>query len=549
MNGLLILALLATLASHEAQQGATALAPEASATIKGRVLRADGRPLGRARVRLAPLATTAGRPQVIESELDGSFAFTDLPAGEYRLSASKAGFLGIELGQRRPREPGQPLRVSLGETLDRVDIMLPRPSAIVGRIVDENGDPIEGASVRALRMEFVRGRRRLVEAGAPRLTNDLGRYRIYGLQPGRYVVSAVVGQVVFPGPPVVDLRGYAPTYFPGTANAAQAATVSVDVSQDAAGTDFALTPARTARISGKAVSAAGAPIYGGILLSPSQRSGNVAMQSGARTHADGSFEFKNVAPGEYVVQVYRGRVNGFTEGEFASQFVSVNGVDIPNLLLRTTPGASLTGRVTLMGGGAIRPRNIELVPVPVEVDSAPLNGGSPIRAAIRDDGTFTMAGLSGSRRLRLVRAPTGWALKGIYLNGEDVTDTPMTFDDKIRAVTGVEVVLTNHITELVGGVIDVNGQRLIDYAAVVFSVERERWDTQSRFVALTRPQPDGTFRVSGLPPGEYHVAALSWVQGNEWQDPVLLESLAPRATRVTLAEGQFASVAPTLIVR
>jgi uncharacterized protein (DUF2141 family) len=546
MKAFLALVLLTSLAAQEAQIAVAN--PEATAAIKGRVLRADGRPLGRARVRLAPLPTTPGRQRVLESELDGSFAFTALPAGQYRLFASKTGYLGIELGQRRPREPGLPLRVNLGETLEKIDITLPRPSAIVGRIVDESGDPIEGASVRALRIEFVRGRRQLVEAGTARLTNDLGRYRVYGLQPGRYIVSAAVGQIMFPGPPVADLRGYAPTYFPGTPTATAAAAVTVDVSQDAAGIDFALTPAKTARVSGKALSAAGEPISGGILLSPSQRSGGVAMKLGARTHADGSFEFRNVAPGEYVIQIYRGRVNGFTEGEFVSQFVSVNGVDVPNLMLRTMPGASITGRVTMLGG-KVRPGGIEIVPVATDVDTAPLNGGAPIRAAIRNDGTFTLAGLSGSRRLRLARAPIGWALKGIYQNGADITDTVLTFDEKQRALTDVEVVLTSQITELMGAAIDSAGQRVADYAVVVFSMEPERWYAQSRFCTLARPQADGTFQVRGLPPGEYFVAALNWVQGDEWQDPALLESLATRATRVTLTEGQHATAIPSLIVR
>jgi len=35
----------------------------------------------------------------------------------------------------------------------------------------------------------------------------------------------------------------------------------------------------------------------------------------------------------------------------------------------------------------------------------------------------------------------------------------------------------------------------------------------------------------------------------EWQDPAFLNLLAPRATSVTLAEGQAVSMTPRLIVR
>jgi uncharacterized protein (DUF2141 family) len=546
MSVLVIGALLMAIAS---QEGQTSPPPEATAAVRGRVFRADGRPLPRSRVRVMPVAPTSERPRTVEADLDGRYEFTGLRPGQYRLFASKAGYVGLELGQRRPREPGRAITLTSIDKRENVDIVLPRTSAIVGRIVDENGDPVQGASMRVLRSEFVRGRRRLVDAGAARLTDDRGQYRIYGLQPGRYVVSAIVGQILYPGPAVADLRGYATTYFPGTPNAADAAFTVVDVAQDVFGIDFALAPARTARVSGKAFTSTGDPIYGGIVLSPSQRSGGVAMQLGARTKPDGSFEFSNVAPGEYVLQVYRGRMNGSTEGEFASQFVTVNGADVPNLMMRTTPGSTITGRVRFVGGGSIKPSEIDVAPVPVDLDLAPLNGGAPIRAAIRGDWTFTMGGVSGPRRLRLLRAPASWTLQGVYVNGSDVTDTPVVFDAKSRALTDVEIVLTSNVTELMGGVTDARGEPASDYAAVVFSVDRDFRYAQSRFVRLARPEQDGAFRVRGLPPGDYYVAALSWVQGEEWQDPALLESLATRATRVTLTEGQHATAMPSLIVR
>ena len=51
-------------------------------------------------------------------------------------------------------------------------------------------------------------------------TDDLGGYRIVGLPPGRYFVTAVVGRVLITDP-TADLPGYAQSYYPGTANAAE----------------------------------------------------------------------------------------------------------------------------------------------------------------------------------------------------------------------------------------------------------------------------------------------------------------------------------------
>jgi hypothetical protein len=44
------------------------------------------------------------------------------------------------------------------------------------------------------------------------------------------------------------------------------------------------------------------------------------------------------------------------------------------------------------------------------------------------------------------------------------------------------------------------------------------------------------------------VAALEWTQGDDWQDPELLDSPAPRALTVTLGERQRMTVTPQLAV-
>jgi hypothetical protein len=57
-------------------------------------------------------------------------------------------------------------------------------------------------------------------------------------------------------------------------------------------------------------------------------------------------------------------------------------------------------------------------------------------------------------------------------------------------------------------------------------------------VASTRPATDGTFAIRNLPPGEYHLAALTDLDPAEWQTPAFLSQLAPVALKFTLADGQ-----------
>jgi hypothetical protein len=153
-----------------------------------------------------------------------------------------------------------------------------------------------------------------------------------------------------------------------------------------------------------------------------------------------------------------------------------------------------------------------------------------------------MRGANGPRRLRVLTTPAGWALKSILVNGIDVTDTPLMFGTNEQSLRDVEVVLTDRVTEIVGGVTDDRGRPAADYVVVAFATDRAQWYQQSRFLKNTSPARDAAFALRGLPPGQYYVAAidrrLGAEEAGELENPEFLESLVAHATRVTLSEGQ-----------
>src|ERR1019366_10603624 len=107
--------------------------------------------------------------------------------------------------------------------------------------------------VTPMRYQFVQGRRQLNAAGRVSTTNDIGEYRIFGLAPGQYFVSASTQTNVMNGlmdVPSDDRSGYAPSYYPGTPNIAEAQRVTVGLGQSLIDINLALTPTRLARISG-----------------------------------------------------------------------------------------------------------------------------------------------------------------------------------------------------------------------------------------------------------------------------------------------------------
>jgi hypothetical protein len=171
---------------------------------------------------------------------------------------------------------------------------------------------------------------------------------------------------------------------------------------------------------------------------------------------------------------------------------------------------------------------------------------------VKVDNTFEIHGVHGPRRIEIEQLPRGWTLKSVFANGVDVTDRALPFGEPQQSLSDVEVVLTNHLTELAGGVTDARGDTTRNYALLVFPIDRERWYPGSRFFRRVAPEASGSFAVRGLPPGDYHIAAVS-VGGvprdgeTAWQDPEFLEPIASRAAFAALTEGQKLSISARLI--
>ena len=520
-----------------------------SAVIRGRVIRADGRPIRRARVQLAS-GEDLFSPYAISTDDDGRYEFGNLRAGTYLVRANALGGNAATYGQRNPADRGELLTLKAGAQREHVDITLPRPGVIGGRLFDEYGDPIANASVRVERVVFSKGRRRAVGAGSSSSqTDDFGRYRLFGLPPGRYLVTATVGETDA-GLQTADWPGYARTYFPGTPSLADAQAIDVAQSQEALTIDFSLVRGHVARISGTALTADGRPLQGQLTLMQSYRSRAVATAPVAvRTGEDGGFAFSRVAPGEYVLQAATSRSTVSTEGEFTSQYVTVNGVDIAGMVVRLSTGSTIEGRLTFDGGEPPADPDFHLSALPMDLDMAPVTDDAPARADIHDDWTFDMSGINGPRVLLLPQAPDGWMLKAVLINGVDMTDSPLVFGTADQSLRAVEVVLTTRVASLTvsaGNTADTG----TDFRIIAFSTDRARRYAGSRFFAVGVSGRDGSATLHGMAPGDYYVAAAAKRVLDETtaaDDMEFLESLVAGATKVTVTEGEAHSVSVSVI--
>jgi hypothetical protein len=512
---------------------------QGTASIRGLVTSSDtNSPVRRAQVRATSPETRSAR--LGTTDADGRFELKDLPAGRWTISASKGGFVTQQFGQRHPFESVEPIALAEGQRFS-ANFTLSRGSVITGRVSDEFGDPITGARVQVLRSQVQQGRRRLTPIASGAQTDDTGSFRVFGLAPGEYYIAAALQAA--PADTSDNPVSYAPTYYPGTANVADAQRIPLTLGTEQSGINFVLQPVRAVRVSGTVVDSNGAPAQAILNLTPSGFSdeGGLRMGNPARVQQDGTFTILNVVPGEYVLTAM-GRSSGNATPEVAALNITVGNDDLAGVSVATGKGGSIRGTVVADNNGKVQTANIQVSVQPLRQTP----GGFQPRTQVSSTGTFELNGLIGAQLLRVERLPEGWTVKAIRANGRDITDTALEF----RGAEGanVQVVLTDRISE-VSGTVKVSGQPVSAANVVLFPDDPAQWAFPSRRVRMVRVDQTGVFRARSLPPGGYLAFAVDYLEQGEFQDPVFLERMRGRATAFSLTEGENKNVDLTLVER
>jgi hypothetical protein len=189
---LLAIFLLTTITTTALSQSSAPPSARRSGVIVGRVLTDDGQPAADAQIIAFPAGGKIGDHLQTICDEEGNFKLTSLRSGAYAIQASSPGYI-------TPRSSTDARVYRAGEN---VLINMVKGGVITGRVTDAQGEPLVGVGVQAQMVRDLEGRRgsqfstnQMDSFG--RHTDDRGIYRIYGLEPGVYLVKVSSGASAF----------------------------------------------------------------------------------------------------------------------------------------------------------------------------------------------------------------------------------------------------------------------------------------------------------------------------------------------------------------
>jgi carboxypeptidase family protein len=483
--------------------GQPAAVATGTAQIRGIVKNAsDEKPLGRARV--MAVADALPEPRVAISGSDGKYAITDLPAGSYTVTVTRTGYASQAWGQARTLT-GTPIVLAAAQQAANIDFPLVAGRSITGRILDEDGSPLAGAVVDALVAKTEGGALTLFSVVSTQ-TDDRGEFRLFGLAPGQYYISAADPAFRSVSTPKGVLH-YSPTYYPGESSADQAKPVALTGSGEAPKVEFKLRLIPPVRISGQLVSYDSRQLLSGaIIMSPIEGDGlPMPPPENPSILPDGDFSFGDVVPGRYQIRA-RGQTESSGPALFGVFAVDVAGADIDGIRLTLRPGAILEGSLVVESAHGTKPPLFSTLHVRAPFADG-TGFGDSLTGTVQANGSFTLRGImKGQHQIVVDGLHPPWVLKSVTYRGADVTDVQIDAAEK-QLLSGVRVTITDESSEVSGLVRNAQSAPVPNTGVLVFPKVPLFWNRTGRRMRIAYTDNEGRFSVAGLPAGDYVAVA------------------------------------------
>ncbi|HXT70137.1 MAG TPA: carboxypeptidase-like regulatory domain-containing protein [Vicinamibacterales bacterium] len=523
-----------------------------AAEISGRVVDDGSRGIGEATVWL--VGQTSIQRAVTDAR--GRFLFNNVASGEYVAVARKRGFYDGAFGKRRANGSPLPFSAGAGQATSDMQIELFRSGVIVGSVFDEANEPVVGARVIAIRRFFAGGDWRFFPAGSV-TTDDQGMYRVYGLEPGEYIVTTPTAQlnVEVPdeplsagGVPFTESpdQAYPTVYYATTRYSLLSLPVTIGSGEIRYAVNFQWAPVPARAVSGRLTGFR--ELIGGqvVKLVPiDTREVGIANEAAVTISApDGTFFFERVPAGEYRLEA--GGAFGpprtvdvnFPDGSnpppevfWGRERINVIDEDVKNVVVEMQTGRGVNGTISAPAGVQWARVSIAIVPA--------IPGLARATAPPVANGRFlTVPLIPGDYFVRITGLPPGIYLEGITVGGKDALDGAVELgsveDQSIR------VVLTDRPTTITGAVRDARMLPASGAAILVLPAASSEWSpNRSR---QTRASMNGQFTVAGLPAGDYIVVAIDDAFAEGLQDERWIAQLRTLGTRVSLKQQESRTV-------
>ena len=496
-------------------------------------------------------------PISVNSNDKGNFEFAALPAGSCYIRATHAGMIlkGAHLA-------GILVSVAAGESQTLNLVMLPS-STIAGRILNEDGEPMQNVSVAALHYVYTPARTSCFTEAKRAMSDDKGEYRLFGLKPGSYLLMADKLRGSFEegnfnlavAPQAAsghqNQKVYALTYYQNERSPEQATPIVLKPG-DETQANFALARQPAHHVTGK--------VSGIMAPKPSDnpeesRCFVTAAGSGSQLPAgmalvgkDSSFDLGPLPPGKYRITAAQ---IASENNRFGSRQVIVDASDVTGVNISLNSAATqLKGIVRTDGKTTVdySQLSVELmsdpdtsdVSEPAQMAEAYMGGSSFGFAEVAKDGSFKAdisSPSSGPYHAVLGARSSGledWFTSKVLVAGKDVLESGF----KINAAgnSPIEIVISDKGASVEGVALN-RDKNPFPNAQVIALPSDPKLRKRVELMQQTVADQKGHFKLRGIRPGDYIAFAVEDIQEQPFLEDSFLQQNAGQVQAVKLEAG------------
>jgi protocatechuate 3,4-dioxygenase beta subunit len=470
----------------------------------------------------------------VESDNEGRFALTGLPAAKYQLTASKRGFRTAFYDEHE--EYNSAIVTGPGQDTGQLIFRLDPGSVLHGAITADGGDPVEGAKVMLFRAPPDHGQEPVPEKGPSEritqedsgTTDDTGTYEFSNLAPGKYFLAVIAqpwyalhrsaaspGQKQADDPSAALDVAYPVTFFDSTTEEASATPIVLGAGRrEEANVVLHAVPAlhilvqsphEFGSVNGLSpLPALRRQVFG------TQISADATLNEGRSL--PGVIDFNGVAPGHYELQQGNPTRIVALDASNSQQVEPSDGIPTFTVsgTLASAPGTSLPEDVS------------------VSLDS--LDGAHGPQTANAQKGRFRFDAVPPGRWQIIAWGPSGQLpVVSFAADGETHAGAALTVGD--RAL--------NIIATIAQGEVRIEGVAARDGKGVAGTMVVLVPKNTAAYHALVRrdqSDSDGSFSLRDVVPGRYAVVAIEDGWGLNWSRPEVLKRFLPRGVAITVTE-------------